>query len=132
MSDIIPPRGAEIVPPEVWASPPYVERQIALIEDALTQVLFGDYNAVVQTDGGDPVWGALAMHINTGAARNPPVPRGVSMLWVLPRVAPAVLRARVDGSYRRSPFFRDGGEAIVRPYVLTDDERSALLAHVVG
>ena len=57
---------------EVWFKPEYVKRQIELIQDGLTQVLFDDYSVVIHTDSGDPVWGNLAMHINVAinAARN--------------------------------------------------------------
>ena len=60
------------VPPEEWSTPEYVKRQIDLIQDGLTQVLFDDYSVVIQTEPGDPIWGNLAMHINVAinAARN--------------------------------------------------------------
>ncbi len=64
--------AAAPIPPEMWSQPAYVERQIALIEEALTGVLFGDYSVSVQTEPGAPIWGNLAMHINVviNAARN--------------------------------------------------------------
>ena len=57
---------------EAWFHPDYVKRQIDLIQDGLTQVLFDDYSVVINTDSGDPIWGNLAMHINVAinAARN--------------------------------------------------------------
>jgi light-regulated signal transduction histidine kinase (bacteriophytochrome) len=57
---------------EAWFRPEYVKRQIDLIQDGLTQVLFDDYSVVINTDSGDPIWGNLAMHINVAinAARN--------------------------------------------------------------
>lgn len=60
------------LPPEVWSHPDYVRRQIELLQDGLTQVLFGDYSVVVQTEGGATIWGNLAMHINVviNATRN--------------------------------------------------------------
>ena len=63
---------ASEVPPEQWANPEYVKRQIDLIQDGLTQVLFDDYSVVIKTEAGDPIWGNLAMHINVAinAARN--------------------------------------------------------------
>jgi signal transduction histidine kinase len=58
--------------PDEWANPEYVKRQIDLIQEGLTQVLFDDYSVVIQTEPGDPIWGNLAMHINVAinAARN--------------------------------------------------------------
>ena len=55
-----------------WSSPEYVKRQIDLLQDGLTQVLFDDYSVVIKTEPGDPIWGNLAMHINVAinAARN--------------------------------------------------------------
>jgi PAS domain S-box-containing protein len=60
------------LPPEVWSHPDYVRRQIELIQERLTEVLFGDYSVVIQTEPGAPIWGNLAMHINVviNAARN--------------------------------------------------------------
>jgi light-regulated signal transduction histidine kinase (bacteriophytochrome) len=57
---------------EAWFHPDYVKRQIDLIQDGLTQVLFDDYSVVIKTEPGDPIWGNLAMHINVAinAARN--------------------------------------------------------------
>jgi signal transduction histidine kinase len=68
---LVTPEISEI-PPEVWSSPDYVSKQIELIQEGLTQVLFGDYSVVVRTEGGDPIWGNLAMHINVviNAVRN--------------------------------------------------------------
>jgi signal transduction histidine kinase len=64
--------GVAEAAPEEWARPEYVKRQIDLIQEGLTQVLFDDYSVVIQTDPGDPIWGNLAMHINVAinAARN--------------------------------------------------------------
>jgi len=59
-------------PVKDWASPEYVKRQIDLLQEGLTQVLFDDYSVVIKTEPGDPIWGNLAMHINVAinAARN--------------------------------------------------------------
>ena len=64
--------GAAEVPSTEWSSPEYVKRQIDLLQDGLTQVLFDDYSVVIKTEPGDPIWGNLAMHINVAinAARN--------------------------------------------------------------
>lgn len=68
------PEASEVaeLPPEVWSHPDYVRRQIELIQERLTEVLFGDYSVVIQTEPGSPIWGNLAMHINVviNGARN--------------------------------------------------------------
>ena len=73
MIDSLPEQGVtpEVAPGD-WATPEYVKRQIDLIQEGLTQVLFDDYSVVIQTEPGDPIWGNLAMHINVAinAARN--------------------------------------------------------------
>ena len=58
--------------PDTSSDENHVHRQIKRIEECLTKVLFGDYTAVVRMEGGDPIWGNLAMHINVAinAARN--------------------------------------------------------------
>jgi signal transduction histidine kinase len=68
---VVAPATAE-APPEAWASPEYVKRQIDILQEGLTQVLFDDYSVVIKTEPGDPIWGNLAMHINVAinAARN--------------------------------------------------------------
>jgi signal transduction histidine kinase len=73
MIDSLPADGVtEEVTPGEWSTPEYVKRQIDLLQDGLTQVLFDDYSVVIKTEPGDPIWGNLAMHINVAinAARN--------------------------------------------------------------
>jgi putative methionine-R-sulfoxide reductase with GAF domain len=68
----VPAFASAALEPDRWCEPAYVQRQIELIEEALTRVLFGDYAVVVRTEPGAPVWGNLAMHVNVviNAARN--------------------------------------------------------------
>jgi hypothetical protein len=55
------------------------------------------------------------------------MPRG-SFAAGLARFAGLVLRARLDGSYRRTPFFvTTTGEPVVIPRILTQSEREGLL-----
>jgi hypothetical protein len=70
-------------------------------------------------------FGAVAMRVHTRDARNPPAPRGSSQLRLVARLAPAVLRARMGGSYRRTPFFDAAGRPIAAPRVLSAGERAA-------
>ena len=72
MIETLPDSGATEVAPEEWARPEYVKRQIDILQEGLTAVLFDDYSVVIQTEPGDPIWGNLAMHINVAinAARN--------------------------------------------------------------
>jgi hypothetical protein len=54
------------------------------------------------------------------------VPR-FSLLAGIARFAGMVIRARMDGSFRRTPFFDTGtGTAVIAPRVLNSHEREAL------
>lgn len=64
-----------------------------------------------------------------GNAKGEPKPRPTSFLGVYLRVAAWSLRARLDGSYRRTPFFDAAtGRPLVEPTVLAPDERARLVA----
>jgi hypothetical protein len=46
------------------------------------------------------------------------------------RILAMVLRARLNGAYKRTPFFTSTGAPIVTPKILTDGERSAVYSDV--
>jgi len=79
----------------------------------------------------DAPFGPVRMHVNTGAARNPPVPRATGTLRLALRLMRMILPARIGGAYWHTPFFRaDTGEPVAPPRVLTADEHRSLLAQV--
>jgi hypothetical protein len=76
----------------------------------------------------DVAFGPVRMWNSEKSARGPvTMPRG-SFAAGLARFAGLVLRARLDGSYRRTPFFvTTTGEPVVIPRILTQSEREGLL-----
>lgn len=66
-------------------------------------------------------------------AKGEPKPKGTPFLGVLLRVAARSLKARLDGSYRRTPFFDvASGRPRAAPRVLGAEEYERLLAAVRG
>ncbi len=76
----------------------------------------------------DAAFGPVRMwHAEKSARGTVTVPRGSFAAGVV-RFAAMVIRARIDGSYRRTPFFViSTGAPVVTPRVLTKRERDGLL-----
>jgi len=70
----------------------------------------------------DAAFGPVRMRVNTGSAYGRPPAMPLGLLTTMPRYAWHLLRARLDGSYRRNPFFKDGqGTPLAPPLVLSRD-----------
>jgi hypothetical protein len=81
----------------------------------------------------DVAFGPVRAHVHTGSARGTPTPRADGQLRMALRLLPALLRNRLSGRYRSTPFFDAAtGAPVVAPYVLNHDEREALLGRVDG
>lgn len=78
----------------------------------------------------DQAFGPKRMQLNTQSALGQPKPETFGLLQAIPRLAGMLLKTRLDGSYKRSPFFTDAGEPIVTPKVLSLQERQALKSAV--
>lgn len=72
-------------------------------------------------------FGPVRMRVNTRNAKGrPAMPKG--KLAAMLRFASSLIRARLDGSYRSTPFFAaDRGTPIVAPKVLTSSERDRVM-----
>ncbi len=72
-------------------------------------------------------FGPVRCWVNTASARGSPKPKQVgvpeAILWFLS----TLIRARLDGSYRHTPFFNAAGSLVATPRVLSVDERYALM-----
>jgi hypothetical protein len=74
-------------------------------------------------------FGPVRMRVNTDSAKGPVRSTPFSTIAAVLRFATALLRARVDGSYRRTPFFdAQSGTPVVVPQVLSREERERLKA----
>ena len=76
----------------------------------------------------DASFGPVRMRVNTGSAnakgKGKPKAMPISTITSVVRFLASLVRARLDGSYRRTPFFdRKRGTPIVAPRVLTRSER---------
>jgi hypothetical protein len=79
----------------------------------------------------EEAFGPIRMRVHTRSARGEPKPSSAGMLGAVVRIAGAVLRARVSGSYRETPFFDPvTGRPVVEPRVLTTEERNEAMAKV--
>lgn len=72
---------------------------------------------------GQAGFGPVTCHANTAAAHSPVKPNGTfgAILGLLARALPA----KITGSWRQNPFFRDSRTPAVRPEILTRDQRNA-------
>lgn len=76
----------------------------------------------------DEAFGPIRMRVNTQSALGDPKPEPFGLPSALVRIAGMLLRARLDGSYKRTPFFIPGSNTpIVRPKVLSPEERDGVM-----
>ena len=74
-------------------------------------------------DSLDRDFGSIRMHVNTQSAIGEQKPKSVGLFAGALRVIGMILRARLDGSYKRTPFFvPESGSPIVTPKVLSSQE----------
>jgi hypothetical protein len=85
-------------------------------------------------DGGGSLgdsFGPVRAHVNTTSAKGGVNSNAIGMMSVILRFIAMVARARIDGSYRRTPFFSaDTGAPIVNPRVLSPGERERVMRAV--
>jgi len=76
----------------------------------------------------DSSFGRVRMRVNTKSAKGKPQSMPLSTLAALPRFVTSIIRARLDGSYRLTPFFDpDRGTPVVSPKVLSASEREQVM-----
>ncbi|WP_374472233.1 DUF6151 family protein [Phenylobacterium sp.] len=77
----------------------------------------------------DAAFGPARLFGFVKTARGEPKPPQTPFVGVLLRVAARSLKARLDGSYRRTPFFDAAtGRPVAAPRVLSPDERAGFVA----
>ncbi len=73
-------------------------------------------------------FGPVRMRVNTKSAKGKPKTMPISTVTSIFRFLGSLIRARLDGSYRSTPFFApDRGTPIVPPRVLTSSERERVM-----
>ena len=79
----------------------------------------------------DDSFGPVQAYVNTQSAKGGGKSSPLALVAVILRVMGIVARARVDGSYKRSPFFSPNtGAPVAAPKVLSPDERDRLMSAV--
>lgn len=72
----------------------------------------------------DSVFGPVRMRVNTKSAKGRVQPTPFGTLAAVLGLSSSLIRARLDGSYRRTPFFDPvQGAPVVSPRILTASER---------
>ena len=71
-------------------------------------------------------FGPIRMRSMTKSATGTVAPSGLRAIAPIAGFAVALLRARITGSYRRTPFFNADGSPVSQPKVLSPDERRKL------
>ena len=73
-------------------------------------------------------FGLVSMRVNTKHAKGRPKSMPLSTVAAVLRFLSSVIRARMDGSYRSTPFFDpDRGTPVVPPKVLSSGERERIM-----
>ena len=72
----------------------------------------------------DDAFGPVRMRVNTKSARGAVSSTPVGTLLAVAGLGSSLVRARLDGSYRNTPFFDRQGIPVASPRVLTRDERA--------
>jgi hypothetical protein len=79
----------------------------------------------------DKAFGPLRNWVNVNSARGTPKPKAGGTLPAMVRLIGMMLKARFNGDYRSTPFFRmDAGSPVVVPRILSDDEHAKLMSAV--
>ena len=79
----------------------------------------------------DSSFGPVRMRVNTKNAKGRPKSMPISTIVSVLRFMTSLIRARLDGSYKDTPFFvSDRGIPVVPPKVLTRGERDRLMSAV--
>jgi hypothetical protein len=79
----------------------------------------------------DDSFGPVQAYVNTRSAKGGLKSSPLALVAVILRFIAMVAGARIDGSYKRSPFFAaDTGAPIVAPKVLSPGEREQLMSAV--
>ena len=74
----------------------------------------------------DAAFGPSRVAVNTGSAKGKVASGGLGALLPMARIFASVARARLDGSYRKSPFFGPAdAKPVATPRVLSAAERKA-------
>jgi len=73
-------------------------------------------------------FGPVRMRVNTKHAKGKPKLVPMSTIGSILRFSTSLIRARLDGSYKSTPFFAaDRGTPVVQPKVLTSSERERVM-----
>lgn len=72
-------------------------------------------------------FGPVRMRVNTKHAKGKPKAMALSTIASVLRFLRSLVRARLDGSYKSTPFFSGQGTAVVSPHVLTTSERERVM-----
>jgi hypothetical protein len=72
----------------------------------------------------DDAFGPVRMRVNTKSARGPVNATPFGTMKAVAGLSRLLLQARVNGSFRRTPFFDPQGVPVALPRVLTRDERA--------
>jgi hypothetical protein len=79
----------------------------------------------------DDAFGPVRMRVNTKSAKGKPKAMTMSTIASVLRFMAGLIGARLNGSYRSTPFFApDTGLPVAPPRVLTSDERERLMSVV--
>ena len=79
----------------------------------------------------DSAFGPVTMRVGMKSAKGKPKPMGASTTMSILRFMARLIRARLDGSYKRTPFFDpETGTPRVSPKVVTAEERAHLMKAV--
>jgi hypothetical protein len=72
----------------------------------------------------DEAFGPVRMRVNTRSARAPVKSTPFGTLTAVAGLSLALVRARLGGSYRRTPFFDSQGAPVTSPRILAREERA--------
>jgi hypothetical protein len=94
--------------------------------------LVGLVDTCLHTDerGLDDAFGPVQAVLNGKSAQGNPKPKDSGLLLAILRVLGTITTARINGSYRNTPFFSADGKPVVRPKVLSAAELETVRAAV--
>ena len=75
----------------------------------------------------DESLGPIEMRVNTDGAKGESKPEASSTLRIVLKFAPVLLKTRLSGGYKKTPFFLPDGTPFRKPEALDKDNYSRLM-----
>ena len=88
------------------------------------------HNCLASTDQSlGSAFGPVRARVHTQAAKTDPKPKQIGLVSAVLRIMGMILKSRINGDYRQTPFFAaDSGQPVAKPKVLNSQEFADIMS----